>query len=202
MLLSEFAFCWYGQFFPDKVGYYLSHRYWAGNWVQSFFFVKGTPAAVAKLGRVKTFSSEPQVWRSLERFGRQSGAVNMAYLWLANMNMKAVVGLVTKGVQLAGGPGTKISDYFMIGLQNMCCGEFRDNLYALPILPTIQEQIGFDAGECFMLRLGAFGMFRQTATWGIYDLKGGLLESGVLSLSDLSSKMSAFPSQSLAAFTH
>uniref|UniRef100_A0A7S4T1C4 Uncharacterized protein n=1 Tax=Alexandrium monilatum TaxID=311494 RepID=A0A7S4T1C4_9DINO len=195
-LVGEFLFCWYGQFYPDRVGYYLSHRYWAGNWVQTFFYVKNT--AAHKLARVKWYSSRPQIWRSLEPLGMKTGMTNFAYLWLANFNMKAAVGLILQGVKLAGGAGAKLQDYFPMGLMQFCCGEFRDALYALPLLPAIQEQIGFEAGECFMVRLGAFGMGRETATYGIYDLKGGLLKGGVLSLSALA-KMDAFPSQSIAA---
>merc|ERR1712232_1499232 len=111
--------------------------------------------------------------------------------------MGAALGLIDMGVRIAGGPGATQSDYFPIGLTQSCTGEFRDALYALPLLPTMQEQIGFEAGECFMVRLGAFGMFQDTATWGIYDLKDGLLSSGTLRLSSLS-RMSAFPSQSLS----
>eukprot|EP00438_Fugacium_kawagutii_P013213 Skav218447 [mRNA] locus=scaffold905:169369:171247:+ [translate_table: standard] len=38
----ELLVCCYGNIWPDQVGYYLSHRYWAGNWVQSFFYIKKT----------------------------------------------------------------------------------------------------------------------------------------------------------------
>merc|ERR1712137_390854 len=190
-LAGEVALCWYGQFFPDQVGYYFSHRYWAGNWVQTFFYVKRT--AAAKLARVRTCSTYPQIWRPLEPLAGPSGTVNFAYLWLANLNMKAALGLIEMGVRLAGGPGTTQSDYFPIGLTQFCAGEFRDALYALPLLPTMQEQIGFEAGECFMVRLGAFGMFQDTATWGIYDLKEGLLKSGLLRVSALT-KMHSLPS--------
>jgi len=195
-LLAEISLCWYGQFFPDRIGYYLSHRYWAGNWVQTLFYVKNT--AAHKLMRVKTCSTYPQIWRPLEHMGAATGLSNFAYLWLANLNMKASVGLIYEGVRLAGGAQAKLADYFPIGLTQFCCGEFRDALYALPLLPTIQEQIGFEAGECFMVRLGAFGMFQDAATWGIYDLKAGLLKGGLLTLSSLS-KMDSFPSQSLAS---
>jgi len=195
-LASEVALCWYGQFYPDRIGYYLSHRYWAGNWVQTFFYVKHT--AGHKLGNVKTMSTYPQIWRPLEATGPASGVCNMAYLWLANLNMKASVGLIYEAVRLVGGPKAQLHDYFQIGLTQYCSGEFRDALYALPLLPVMQEQIGFEAGECFMVRLGAFGMGQDTATWGIYDLKEGLVKSGLLRVSALQ-KMDSFPSQSLAA---
>lgn len=192
-LVAEVALCWYGQFYPDKIGYYLSHRYWAGNWVQTFFFVKH--GAGHKLGNVKTCSTNPQIWQSLQHLGPATGACNMAYLWLANLNMKAAIGLIYEGARLSGG---QFSDFFQIGLTQFCSGEFRDALYAVPLLPVMQEQIGFESGECFMVRLGAFGMFQDKATWGIYDLKDGLIKSGFLRLSALQ-KMDSFPSQSLAA---
>merc|ERR1712232_232420 len=160
------------------------------------FFVKHT--AAVKLKNVKTCSTYPQIWSPLEPLGPALGATNMAYLCLANLNMKAALGLMHEGIRVAGGPEAKWSDYFQMGLTQFCSGEFRDQLYAMPLLPTIQEQIGFEPGECFMVRLGAFGMFQDKATWDIYDLKGGLLKSGLLRLSALT-KMDSFPSQSTTA---
>lgn len=196
-LLGEFALCWYGQFYPDKIGYYISHRYWAGNWVQTFFFAKPTKAVMDKLKSVKTFNSDPQIWSSIVQGSAQNMFYsNMAYLWLANLNMKAFVGMVIEGVRAAGGAGAAVTDYMPIPLAQLCCGEFRDNLYTTSILPTMQEELGFDSGECFMMRLGAFGMLRQTATWGIYDMKDGWLKSGAVSLSKLA-QMNSLPSQSI-----
>lgn len=48
--LLELLVCCYGNIWPDEIGYYLSHRYWAGNWVQAFFWVKRTPE---RLGNTK-----------------------------------------------------------------------------------------------------------------------------------------------------
>lgn len=95
-LMGEFMVCWYGQFFPDHVGYYLSHRYWAGNWVQTFFFVKNSDSVVQKLDLVKTFSVNPLKimqtdWKVLAEKLLYS---SIAYLWLGNFNMKAAVRLI------------------------------------------------------------------------------------------------------------
>ena len=50
--LLELLVCCYGNLWPDEIGYYLSHRYWAGNWVQAFFWVKRTPEVKRKMEAV------------------------------------------------------------------------------------------------------------------------------------------------------
>jgi len=44
VLIIEFVVCWCGEFFTEHIGYYLSHRYWAGNWVMCFHLIKNTDA--------------------------------------------------------------------------------------------------------------------------------------------------------------
>ncbi|CAE8596556.1 unnamed protein product, partial [Polarella glacialis] len=94
------------------------------------------------------------------------------------------------------GARADIDEWQLAMLTNYCCGEFRDQLYAAPMLPAMQDMIGFEEGECLMVRLGAFGMGRQTATWNIYDLKKGVISEGVITEQALS-QVDAFPSQSL-----
>lgn len=198
-LMCEFVLCWYGQFFPDQVGYYLSHRYWAGNWVQTFFFVRNTESARQKLDLVKTFSVNPlnimqSDWKA---FAEKIVYSSIAYLWLGNFNMKAAVRLIRDALRATGGPGASILNYTFFMLPSYACGEFRDPLYIVPLLHVFQQQIGFDEGECFMVRLGAFGMFRETATWNIYDLKRGLISEGLLTR-DALFEMDSLPSKSLS----
>merc|ERR1712087_686785 len=83
------------------------------------------------------------------------------------------------------GPAVNMDEWSAVQLQTFCCGEFRDQLYAEPLLPAIQAEVGFEAGECFLVRVGSFGMCRSSATWGIYDLKKGPVREGTISSEQL-----------------
>eukprot|EP00930_Biecheleria_cincta_P096302 TRINITY_DN88172_c0_g1_i1.p1 TRINITY_DN88172_c0_g1~~TRINITY_DN88172_c0_g1_i1.p1 ORF type:complete len:555 (+),score=59.31 TRINITY_DN88172_c0_g1_i1:7-1671(+) len=180
-MVTEFVVCWYGQFFPDQIGYYISHRYWAGNWVQCFFFTKKTEAVKQKLDRVKTLSANPLSAERPPYYYECLGYISTAYLWLANMNMKCTARLFEDTFSMhANGTKATMDDYNGFGLQSWCCGEFRDQLYAPQMLPAFQQEIGFEEGECLMVRIGAFGMWRHSATWSIYDLKKGCVSHGTI----------------------
>ena len=71
-----------------------------------------------------------------------------------------------------------LDDFEMVKLSAWLCGEFRDELYASKVLPFIQEECGFDEGEAYLLRVGAFSMWSRTASWCIYDLKLGVVKEG------------------------
>mmetsp|Transcript_131815 Transcript_131815/g.421752 ORF Transcript_131815/g.421752 Transcript_131815/m.421752 type:complete len:235 (-) Transcript_131815:126-830(-) len=198
-LLIECLVCCYGQFFPDKVGFCLSHRYWAGNWVQTFFLVRCCDAVRAKLERVKTFNGHPilpegAVPEDTRHFFRLLMCSFCAYLWLGNMNMKCFTRLMQQALDFAG--GASIDEYEFMALTTYCCGEFRDNLYTDPVLPAIQEEVGFEEGECLMVRLGAFGLGRESATWRLHDMKRGTLAEGEMTRTGVAS-MHALPSASL-----
>ena len=50
---AECLTCAAGNVLPDRLGYYISHRYWAGNWCSMLFFVRNTQPVADKLSRVK-----------------------------------------------------------------------------------------------------------------------------------------------------
>mmetsp|Transcript_20073 Transcript_20073/g.64789 ORF Transcript_20073/g.64789 Transcript_20073/m.64789 type:complete len:229 (-) Transcript_20073:12-698(-) len=188
--------CWAGS---AQVGFCLSHRYWAGNWVQTFFLVRCCDAVRAKLERVKTFNGHPilpegAVPEDTRHFFRLLMCSFCAYLWLGNMNMKCFTRLMQQALDFAG--GASIDEYEFMALTTYCCGEFRDNLYTDPVLPAIQEEVGFEEGECLMVRLGAFGLGRESATWRLHDMKRGTLAEGEMTRTGVAS-MHALPSASL-----
>jgi len=166
------------------------------------FFVRRTLAVEQKLGRVKTFSGHPvhpgadgdpqvQEGRFLGHLGLYSA---WAYLWLGNFNMKCFVRLVSDALAAVG--ASSVDEYDNMALNSFCCGEFRDPLYTDPLLPAIQQEIGFDEGECFMVRLGSFGLGRQSAVWRVVDMKRGVIASGRVTRAGLM-QMHSLPSKSL-----
>ncbi|CAK8998181.1 Uncharacterized protein SCF082_LOCUS5528 [Durusdinium trenchii] len=180
--IMELLVCCYGNIWPDQVGYYLSHRYWAGNWVQSFFFVKKTQRVKDKLeivGQSKGIGN-PLFLEEAPYLQVCLGYLSFAYLWLATFNMKCIARLIEDFLQVS---GTKsVDEWQMLKLTGWLCGEFRDELYAEKVLPIIQEECKFDEGEAYLIRVGAFGMFGHTATWRIYDLRKGVVREGTMSV--------------------
>ncbi|CAE6973614.1 unnamed protein product [Symbiodinium natans] len=193
--LAEFCLCWYGQFFPDDVGYYLSHRYWAGNWVQTHFMVKKTQAVKEKLDKVDPRLGNPLSLHPAPYYLTCLGYMPFAYIWLATMNMKCIVRLVDDILSM-GGPKMHVDEWAFVGLQGWLCGEFRDQIYTDAVMPLIQEACNFDEGECYLIRLGAFRMFQHEASWQIYDAKKGVIREGKLSTRMMSS-IDSHPSASL-----
>ena len=50
-----------GSFFPERVGYIISHRHWAGNWPTSIWLLKKD--AAAKMCAAVPMFGQPQLWR-------------------------------------------------------------------------------------------------------------------------------------------
>jgi len=124
--------------------------------------------------------------------------MSWAYLWLATFNCKQFARLIDKALQASGGPDANFDGYAVTFLMNVYCGEFRDLLYSVPMLPAFQEAFQFDQGDCMMVRCGAFPMFSNKAPWEIYDLSKGKepVYAGVITTDELRA-MHSYPSQSL-----
>eukprot|EP00812_Abedinium_dasypus_P009449 NODE_3138_length_825_cov_3.227273.p1 GENE.NODE_3138_length_825_cov_3.227273~~NODE_3138_length_825_cov_3.227273.p1 ORF type:complete len:242 (+),score=60.32 NODE_3138_length_825_cov_3.227273:3-728(+) len=173
----EFLLCWYGMLYPDAIGYYLSHRYWAGNWHFGLFLIKRSEAVRDKLKRVKTFAPDPFALSHAPRMIDEFFYKTFAYVWLATYNAKCHPRLVNEALASCGG---KVDDYKILQLAGYCCGEFRDTLYVEQMLPAMQEIIEFNKGECFMLCVMSFGMCDQSVPWRVIDMKTGPVASGRL----------------------
>ncbi|CAE7615087.1 unnamed protein product [Symbiodinium pilosum] len=193
-LFAEFCLCWYGQFFPDQIGYYLSHRYWAGNWVQTHFMVRKNQTVKDKLDKVDPRLPNPLSLEPTPYYLMCLGYMPFAYTWLATMNMKCIVRLVEDVLNM--GSRTTVDDWAFCGLQSWLCGEFRDQIYTHTMMPLIQEECKFDEGECYLIRLGAFRMFQHEASWQIYDAKKGVVREGKLT-TEMMSSIDSRPSASM-----
>lgn len=189
----ELLVCCYGNVRPDEVGYYLSHRYWASNWVQSFFYVKKTQRVKEKLDMVgqKKGLGSPLSLDESPYLSVCLGYLSFAYLWLATFNMKCIVRLLEDMLQVSG--TSSIDDWAMLKLSGWLCGEFRDELYAEKVLPAIQEECQFEEGEAYLIRLGAFGMFGHTASWRMIDLSKGVVREGTMT-AEMMRSIDALPS--------
>lgn len=164
--------------------------------------IKKSESARDKLAAVKTFEANPLIepppsYKYLISTMTMSA---LSYLWVATFNMKSIVHLVEEAMRLCG--NTNYDDWqFVYSLPSYCCGEFRDQLYSQDLIPTMQQEIGFDEHECFMIALGSFGCGRQSAFWKIIDMKKGPhapLAEGQLTRHQLT-QMHSYPSQSRQA---
>ncbi|KAL1510194.1 hypothetical protein AB1Y20_006524 [Prymnesium parvum] len=199
-LLAYFAVeavvCLAGNLLPDRIGYYLSHRYWAGNWCFMFFLVRDTDAARQKLARVRAFSPNPLDKPKLSPHVLHVAMTkSLAYLWLGNLNMKPLVALIEEAC--AAGGGTPAAYKFAPSLPLYYAGEFRDFIFGEELMPQMQACTGFEEGECMAIKVNAFSLFGARVRMSIYDLSKGQVRSYALSRSQLRS-MAALPSSAPA----
>lgn len=194
-LCAEFTLCCWAAFNTEKVGHLASHRYWAGNWMQTIFFVRKTEATCKKLDKVHTFSSNPlSPAMSVPMTTTPQFCGWCAMFWLGNLNLKCLLRLIEEALKLSG--STNLDDWQRIQLESYCMGEWRDYFWTEAIMGVMQEQIGFDEGECFCIRVGSFPICGRTTMWRIWDMKKGILAEGKIGI-DALAQMTCLPSQAL-----
>mmetsp|Transcript_36828 Transcript_36828/g.109709 ORF Transcript_36828/g.109709 Transcript_36828/m.109709 type:complete len:383 (+) Transcript_36828:638-1786(+) len=191
---AECLTCAAGNVLPDRLGYYISHRYWAGNWCMMLFYIRDTDAARAKLDAVKAFSPNPlrPPKLGLDPFLMDVALhKSLAYLWLGNLNTKCLVPLIEEACAAAGGAP---SDFKAVpSLPLYFAGEFRDFLFGVELMGEMQAVAGFDAGECFAVKMSAFSMLGEGNRSEVHDLKKGRVRSYATSRAGLRA-MDALPS--------
>jgi len=195
---AECLTCVAGNVLPDRLGYYISHRYWAGNWCMMLFYIRDTDAARAKLDAVKAFSPNPlrPPKLGLDPFLMDVALhKSLAYLWLGNLNTKCLVPLIEEACAAAGGAP---SDFKAVpSLPLYFAGEFRDFLFGVELMGEMQAVAGFDAGECFAVKMSAFSMLGEGNRSEVHDLKKGRVRSYATSRAGLRA-MDALPSSAPA----
>jgi hypothetical protein len=174
----------FGNFFPARVSFLLSMRYYAGNWAYNIWLVrKGSAAKFAKLTKAAgTFREQ------LEKMLGDATAVNMAVtLAMAHRFMhfegRPLLEALPRAVD-------DIDAYeWMEGevLGGMVLGwNFGDgHLNGPQLLEAVQAQCGFEPGEVRVVSVESQPLFGRSMRWRITDAATGLVEEGETQLAPM-----------------
>jgi hypothetical protein len=202
-LLCLFLFFWLlvlplvGNFFPSRVSFLLSMRYYAGNWAYNIWLIKkGSEVKLKKLKKAAGTMRE-----QLEALLDDPQAVDMAMtLSMAHRYMhfegRPLLEAIPKAVD-------DIDDYEWFEgevLGGMVLGwNFGDgHLNGAQLLEAVQEQCGFEPGEVRVVMIESQPLFNPTMAWKIVDAASGVLETGVTRLDDFR-ELQPWPTGSYAA---
>jgi hypothetical protein len=196
-LAAHALYAIYGNFVPSHVPYVVAHRHAAGNFVQGMLMIK--VEAAGKLAALKAHAGLPQAapgW-----FGQWLPAhALLSYFWLWNMPSRMLTPLIHSVCKR---DGKKYNDYVLIHsvlfFDALVAHVRFDGLSSLQLVEELGRVCGFEAGECTLCHAGSFQSFpisltNCTAKWCIKDSKSGIVNEGLMSVSDLENETYKKPS--------
>jgi hypothetical protein len=169
----------YGNFFPSRVSFLMSMRYYAGNWAYSvWLFKKGSQRKLDQLVK-----AAPLVRDQLAKMLDDEDAIETALMMTPSFRLMHVHG---RALHFALPRAVDdIDDYeWMDGemIAGLALGwNFGDgHLHDLQLLEAIQEQCGFEAGELRVTMVESQPLFGGQMAWTIADAAEGVIETGVV----------------------
>ncbi len=181
LLFWLFAVPCFGNFFPSRVSFLLSMRYYAGNWAYNIWLVR--KSALHKLDRL--VKSAGTMREQLAAMGLDEERVEMAtMLSLAHRFMhfegRPLLEALPRAVD-------RIDDYEWIDGEvfggSIIGWNFGDgHLNGKHLIDAIQPQCRFEPGEARVVSVESSPLFDPTMEWKIYDAATGLVDEGATSL--------------------
>jgi hypothetical protein len=182
LLFWLFAVPCLGNFFPARVSFLLSMRYYAGNWAYNIWLVRKD--ALGKLDRL--VKSSGSMREQLTAMGLDAESVEMATLLsLAHRFMhfegRPLLEALPRAVD-------RIDDYEWIDGEvfggSIVGWNFGDgHLNGKHLIDAIQPQCGFEPGEVRVVSVESSPLFDPTMKWKIHDAATGLVDAGTTDLS-------------------
>lgn len=182
LLLCLVAVPLFGNFYPARVSFLLSMRYYAGNWAYNIWlFRKG--GSLEKLDRLK--KSAGTMEEQLARLGLDEETVALA----------SAMSMASRYVHFGGRPLLEalpravdlIDDYDWLEGEvfggSIIGWNFGDgHLNGKQLLDAIQPQCDFAEGEVRLLSVESQPLFGSTMEWKVYDAATGLVDGGATDL--------------------
>mmetsp|Transcript_24298 Transcript_24298/g.61592 ORF Transcript_24298/g.61592 Transcript_24298/m.61592 type:complete len:568 (-) Transcript_24298:553-2256(-) len=197
-----------GHFLPDRISFYVTHRYWAGNWAQAFFLIRKGAEHKFTAGTLPGFGSpawDPMPAKLKANMNQMSAAYGaakgLAYLWLATYNMKIFPAVVKRALC-----GASEDDYHLVGgmsFANMFQGQTTDMMRALNLTASLGALLDLDEGDCRCIFIQSFPLFSSKSSWKVVDARAGVVAKGQFTTKEVDSVMS-LPSacERLASIAH
>ena len=173
-----------GNFFPSKVSFLLSMRYYAGNWAYNVWLIK-KGESVKKLQKLKKASGT--VVEQMEKIIPDPAALEFARVMM----------MVSRFMHFEGRPlfealpvaVENIDDYDWYEGELMggtiLGWNFGDgHLNGNPLLRAIQPQCGFDEGELRIVSVESQPLFGPTMHWRVYDAVKDKIAEGKTRMDD------------------
>lgn len=184
LLLSLAVVPLIGNFFPSKVSFLLSMRYYAGNWPYNIWLIRKGDAA-AKLGKLKKAAdtAHAQLAKLVpDPLHLEVAKIMMCVSRFMHFQGRALLEALPHAVD-------DIDDYEwhegeLMG--GMILGwNFGDgHLNGEQLLRAIQPHCGFTEGEVRVISVESQPLFGPTVHWRVYDAVKGLIAEGHTKLAD------------------
>jgi hypothetical protein len=172
-----------GNFFPSKVSFLLSMRYYAGNWAYNIWLIRKG---------------------AVERFDKLKKAGDTVFVQLAKLVKDPVQLEVAKTTMYVSRfmhfEGRALLEALPIAVDDIEDYEWHDgevlggtvlgwnfgdgHLNGEQLLRAIQPQCGFSEGEVRVVSVESQPLFRPTLHWRVYDAVRGLIAEGHTKLAD------------------
>ena len=175
-----------GNLFPQKVSFLPAMRYYAGNWATTVWLFRKDPDAEQKLDK-GVYKVAPV---AVEQLAKQYGSEMAHYFMdkaLAFRSMhshgRALNALTVRSVD-------DVEDYYVregevvagvVAGWNFGDGHFHHE----QLLEAVQQQVGFEPGECRVIMLEGQPFHIQRQHYRIHDAATGLIEEGWVNVADM-----------------
>jgi hypothetical protein len=175
-----------GNFWPDKVSFLHSMRYYAGNWASSQWLFEKASGAEEKLDR-DVYKPASIVVEQLSRFYDRDTAEVLLAKGLAFRSMhahgRALNGLLPRAVDDVEAYHVREGELIsgVVNGWNFGDGHFHDD----QLLAAIQEQCGFAEGQLRIVTLESQPAHIQRQRYRIFDAASGLIEEGWVEVADM-----------------
>jgi hypothetical protein len=175
-----------GNFWPDKVSFLPSMRYYAGNWATSQWLFRKDSGAEEKLDASIT-KAAPVVVEQLTRVYDRDTAELLLGKGLAFRAMhshgRALNGLLPRAVDDVEAYHVREGELISGVVNGWNFGD--GHLHDAQLLAAVQERCRFGAGELRIVTLESQPAHSQRQRYRIYDAATGLLEEGYVRVADM-----------------
>ena len=175
-----------GNFWPDKVSFLPSMRYYAGNWATSQWLFRKDSGAEEKLD-ASIVKAAPVVVEQLTRVYDRDTAELLLAKGLAFRSMhshgRALNGLVPRAVDDVEAYHVREGELISGVVNGWNFGD--GHLHDAQLLAAVQERCGFEEGELRIVTLESQPAHVQRQRYRIYDAASGLVEEGWVRVADM-----------------
>jgi hypothetical protein len=175
-----------GNFFPEKISFLPSMRYYAGNWAASQWLFRKDTDAEGKLDRMIT-KPAPIVVEQVTRVYDRETAELLLMKGLAFRSMhchgRAINGLLPRTVDDIEAYNVREGELIsgVVNGWNFGDGHFHNE----QLLAAVQERCGFAEGELRIITLESQPAHVQRQRYRIHDAASGLIEEGWVRIADM-----------------